>query len=263
LALLGFSAIARGYIANSALWLSASAWVKVWPAAILANIAINQAWRRHLLVPTAIFSGSILIVGVLLGGNANLFSFITQQSARGLQLESVVATPWVWNSAFNEASSIYYDTSFLTFQVQGPLASETAAAMTWWMLLALAVCMALLLVASWRNHDSFQLLAIGSLLLTLVLIVFNKVGSPQYLGWLIFPVLLGLHARVSHWWPAWLGVLIATALTQWAYPFSYESLIEAEVWAVALLTVRNALEVALLAWVFWRLLWLVFKKQTK
>jgi hypothetical protein len=80
------------------------------------------------------------------------------------------------------------------------------------------------------------------------LIVFNKVGSPQYYGWLIVPVLFGLLVRV---WPnktivVW--VLVISALTGLIYPYIYDSILVSAWWAIGILTVRNLVVVGLLVY---------------
>lgn len=85
-----------------------------------------------------------------------------------------------------------------------------------------------------------------ALTLVTLLIVTNKVGSPQFQTWLIAPVILWLvldraRARV----PAVL-VLALCLLTCLVYPIGYDGLLRADALSVAVLTVRNILLVVLL-----------------
>ncbi len=92
-----------------------------------------------------------------------------------------------------------------------------------------------------------------ALALVLALIVFNKVGSPQYVSWIIAPLVVGLVIDRQRWWgPAALALAIAL-LTQLVYPITYSLMLAA--WPVpsALLTLRNVLLVVLLGWVVVRL----------
>jgi hypothetical protein len=76
----------------------------------------------------------------------------------------------------------------------------------------------------------------------LTLLVTNKVLSPQYVIWLVpFAALL---AREQ----AYLMVVIAV-LTSVLFPLNYEQLIAQEPWPIVILNIRNALVVALLAWI--------------
>ncbi len=81
----------------------------------------------------------------------------------------------------------------------------------------------------------------------------NKVGSPQYMTWLIAPVVVGLVLDRRRWLrPAVLTVAIL-ALTQLIFPFWYDAILVLMPGAVALLVVRNVLLVGLFVWVLVRL----------
>jgi hypothetical protein len=47
--------------------------------------------------------------------------------------------------------------------------------------------------------------------------------------------------------------LVIAALTQWVYPLNYDSIVNAELFGIALLGLRNALLIALLVWANLRL----------
>jgi hypothetical protein len=92
-----------------------------------------------------------------------------------------------------------------------------------------------------------------ALALVLVLIVFNKVGSPQFMTWLAAPIVLGLIYRRRQWLlPAVLGLALAV-LTQLIYPYLYGALLAASPGMVLLLTLRNLLQIVLLGWAVYAL----------
>nr|MBF0685502.1 hypothetical protein [Pseudomonas sp.] len=107
----------------------------------------------------------------------------------------------------------------------------------------------LLLWALRRGADTGALLATGSLALVSAFIVFNKVGSPQFMLWLGAVIAVGVAWQGRAWRvPAAMMVAVA-ALTTLVYPMFYEALYNDLNIAVALLlTVRNLLLMALLAW---------------
>ena len=170
-----------------------------------------------------------------------------------MQVESPVATLWLWQAlAGVPGAQVYYDNEILTYQVQGPGIEVAAALMT--PLLGLAVLVvALLGVRATREGasagDLFPPLALA---LVTTLIAVNKVGSPQFIGWLAVPVVLGLatsasgHGR-SFRFPASLALVIA-ALTQALYPYLYLELLYLNPLLLSVLTVRNILEFVLLGW---------------
>jgi hypothetical protein len=91
---------------------------------------------------------------------------------------------------------------------------------------------------------------LGLSLTTLIsaLIVFNKVGSPQFVSWLGVAVI----ALVLYWHPRWSPILLAligtiAMLTHVLYPYVYFDFLSLVPGPLVLITVRNSLEVALLA----------------
>ena len=234
--------------------LTLATWVKIWPVAlILALFSVSKDRWRVLAAATGT-SLVIVLVALGLGSGPNVLSFVSAQTNRGIQIESPVAGIWMWQAALGMPGSyLYYDQQILTFQIVGTGTNVAIAAMT--PLLALSVSAVLLLAwqrvrAGARAADLFPPLALA---LVLVLIVVNKVGSPQFTTWLAAPLILGLLVRGSGWRvPAVLGLVIA-ALTQLVYPHLYDLLLAADPVMVLVLTVRNALEVVLLGWAVWQI----------
>jgi hypothetical protein len=85
-------------------------------------------------------------------------------------------------------------------------------------------------------------------MMTAVFIVFNKVGSPQFMIWLAPVVVAGL----VHDWQRWrtpAALLMGIAVTTFViYPLFYTPLIHAHPAMAAVLTTRNVLLVVLLCW---------------
>lgn len=227
--------------------LTAATWVKVWPAAVLAALFVVSKRRWNVLAVAAFLSALIVAIALILGSGLNVFSFVTAQTARGIQIESPVATIWMWQVAFGVPGSyIYYDQQILTFQVTGSGINVAISLMT--PLLALVVALVLLLgaVALRRGAGFAPLFPLLTLSLVVVLLAFNKVGSPQFIGWLAAPVILGLVLAGTAWrTPAVLAGVIAL-LTQVVYPYLYDWLLVAHPLMVLVLTIRNLLEFVLL-----------------
>jgi hypothetical protein len=194
LAIVGMLILATRPCAASAL-LTVATWIKVWPAALLAAIVIAVAQRRQVVATALVVSVTVAAVALAFGSGANVVSFITQQTGRGLQVEAPISTIWMWFAAAGVGSSqVYYDQNILTYQVRGLGADFASVVMTPILgFVALAVC-ALGLIAARRRVASAELLPVLSLALVAVLIAFNKVGSPQFVMWLAVPVIAGLVA---------------------------------------------------------------------
>jgi len=231
------------------IWLTIAAWIKVWAIAlILGLLQLGKNFRRQILV-VAITGASVLALAGLLGANGNLFSFIWFQSNRGLQIESPIANTWVWLAALKVPGSIiYFDTELMTFQVSGPLDSVFSALMGYAMLVAIAITALLIWQGNRAGVPAARLASLGGLTATVDLIVFNKVGSPQYQLWIVVPVVMGLYFGLTNWRVPVIATLLLAALTQVVYPIMYTSLVEADPLAVSFLTARNLVLIALLVW---------------
>lgn len=237
----------------AALLLSIAAWVKVWPAALVAAmvVALRERWR--ILAIALGVSVAVLAGALAFGSGANALSFVTQQTGRGLQVEAPVSTIWLWRAfAGAPGTFVYYDQQILTWQVTGDGVGVASAIMTPVMVLAVIAVVLVAVLALRRGAEPTAVLALTSLALVAALIAFNKVGSPQFIGWLAVPVVLGLSTRTpeGRWWfavPAVLGAVTA-ALTQAIYPYLYGWLLGLHPLMLTALTVRNALVFALLGW---------------
>jgi hypothetical protein len=105
------------------------------------------------------------------------------------------------------------------------------------------------LVAPGRDRgDEFGTVLLGALTLTLAFVVFNKVGSPQYLLWIVPIVAVGYASRPEAFRTPAVLTAWASGLTTLVFPLLYRPLIELNPVAVIVLGARNALLVALFCW---------------
>lgn len=251
LVVMAVAVLARRPLVAGAL-LAAATWMKVWPAALIGAIIVTLRSRMLVLAGVLATTGVVMLTAVVLGGGRPLFSFITMQTERGLQIEAPVSTPWLWAGAMgDERSGLAYDDEILTFQVLGPGVEATARIMT--PLLAVVVAV-LVLLATWllmRGARPEALLPPFALALITTLITVNKVGSPQFVSWLAAAVILGIVSTStrdrSFRMPALLS-LAAAGLTQVVYPVLYGHLLALEPAMLVVLAIRNALLIALLVW---------------
>jgi hypothetical protein len=229
-------------------------WIKVWPVAIL--LALISTSRRWLTFAVTAVATSAIVVGALLalGGGPSMLGFITAQSTRSIQLEAPIATPWLWLSIARPHDYFRFnDSTLLTWEVAGPGAGFAAKLMTPLMALAIVAIMLLLFRARKRGVRSQDALLTGSLALVSAMIVFNKVGSPQYILWIAPIVVVSLALDRNRWRiPANLMMLISIATTL-IFPIFYMPLVNGSRFAALLLTSRNVLLVVLLGWAVMRL----------
>ncbi len=233
--------------------LTITTWIKVWPAAIIAAIVITVRARLLVLAATVATSAFIIAGAVALGSGLNVFSFVTQQTSRGLQIEAPITTAWLWQAyAGVPNTAVYYDQGVLTYQMRG-FGVETASTLMTPLLALVMLAITALAVLAVRNRAAMQdLLPSLSLAYVAAFIAFNKVGSPQYMTWLAVPVILGLATNAAGYGrsfrtPAILAAVLA-ALTQAFYPYLYGELLNLNVVMLAVLTARNLLIFVLLGW---------------
>ncbi|HEX7804852.1 MAG TPA: hypothetical protein VF413_01680, partial [Cellulomonas sp.] len=116
-----------------------------------------------------------------------------------------------------------------------PLGIALLAALFWWLHRR---------AGSGMHLQAFLVRA--ALLVLVVLIVLNKVGSPQYLAWLGAPVALALALRLPGWRSTAWQVAALALLTQIVFPLDYGALLNGRVPVSLVLVARNVLLVVLL-----------------
>lgn len=234
--------------------LAIATWIKVWPAMVILAVVAVRRERWHVVAAGVAVTAATAAVSAASGGLHHLLSFLTTQTDRGLQLEAPIATPWVWLAAVDLPDArVFQNYALATREVAGPLDELAIAAATPLLALVVVAVAAVLVWAARRGADPRQLLLTGSLALVLAAIVCNKVGSPQYLLWVV-PIVAVAMCQPTQWWRRTTAAVLATSLlTTIIFPIVYMPLVRLEWFPVLLLSVRNGLLVALFAAAAWRL----------
>ncbi|GEB95344.1 DUF2029 domain-containing protein [Microbacterium lacticum] len=232
--------------------LAVATWMKVWPAALLlaAVIAVRSVRRGGEIVAGALVVSALTLIAVVLAGGAeDALGFVGEQTTRGLQVESPAAMPYLWGAVIGAPGfEVAYSRELLTFQVAGPAVDIVVAVMTPGLIVAIAGVAVIGAVKAARGVSFAALFPSLSLALVAGFIALNKVGSPQYLAWLVPSIVIGIVLRRRVWaGPAALA-LVAAALTQLVYPLLYAGILSPEPVAVTVLTLRNLVVWALFVW---------------
>ena len=226
--------------------------LKLWP--VLLVPAVLAAARRRLRSAALVAAIGMALAACIVAvtGPGRLLSPLTYQSDRGLQVESVAATPGMLAWAITGRPWHVHYAASRSFEVVGPGTGALILLST-----VLTLVLLVVLALSWgralRRHPAISEEALVWLCLTAVatFIVSSKVLSPQYLLWLLPIAVVGL-ARVGTpslrtWTVLLLGVC---GLTHLVYPWLYRGLVRhnglTDVALVAL-AVRNLGLVLLLA----------------
>jgi hypothetical protein len=237
--------------------LTVGAWIKVAPGALLAPLflASRRPWR-DVVVPAAAFSAIAVGTVVGLGGGAYAFSFLFEQGARGLQIESVGATPWLLVALFSKSITRWMNQDINTWEIYGPGTAQMAS------LLGVLFDLAIVAVAVllWRRRQTMgdrlwtdraerhELLVRGALVMTLAMLVVNKVLSPQYIGWLAGPVVVAVAVGLPGWDRTRKMILAVAGATQAIFPYLYGQITYGGAGTTLVLAARNVALVVLLVW---------------
>ncbi|MEY3734555.1 MAG: hypothetical protein RL347_1914 [Actinomycetota bacterium] len=201
--------------------------LKVWPGIMLIALP-RRSIPRGLL-------GFVIMAAAILGGvmlwSTGGVSFLGEQGARGLQVESVGALPFmVWN-VFTEVPTEF---RFGAMEVDVPVTIPLGLAITLAGFAVLAILGVLRLLGRLESSAPADV----ALVALLVSIVTSRVLSPQYDVWIVGVAAVTLLDPASRLRTVvWLLVPMLV-VTQVIYPYAYGSFLNGDWWAVLLQVTR-------------------------
>lgn len=201
---------------------------KVWPAFMLLVLP-RRSLPRGLLafaVTTALVLG---VFAVLTDGS---LSFLANQQARGLQVESVGALPYEIHTLLG--GQVEFGLQYGSIQVLMDGAETVGLVLT---LIGLAV---LALLGWWRLSGRLEAARPGDVALTVMLVsvATSRVYSPQFNVWLIGLAAAAMLDRSSRMRVVVALVIAVSLVTQVVYPWSATQLVTGEPVAILAQTVR-------------------------
>ncbi len=230
--------------------LTVAGWVKLVPFLWLAPLVLSVRQRRPVVLGAGVATAAIIGPVVLLGGGRHLLSFLSAQSDRALQLESVWSTPLHVGDLLGRSPVRLFNDQLNTWELVGPTADALARSADVTLPIALVGAYAVIVRALARSSDTTAVLAQSFFVLSLVLMVVNKVGSPQFVAWPAGAVVMGLLLtdadRRREWTRPAIAMIAVAGLTQATFPLLYPSLTEGGAFVSLVLVVRNLLLVLLL-----------------
>jgi hypothetical protein len=165
--------------------LSVAMWIKIWPIAFLIAMFFNDNEKVKFVIKAAITNITIIAIPLLMGGNiSNIFGFMSSQSSRGIQLESIYAMPWLAGLGHP-----FFNNVINTYEVTGTGIGLGISIANIALIVALLLSTAGAFVFSLKSKDLESYILSASLIF-ISMIAFNKVGSAQFVGWLLIPVVL-------------------------------------------------------------------------
>lgn len=235
----GASVRVAGSVGSGALLGIGSA-LKYWPA-LLLPAAMRSRFQARPALAMALVAGSLTLASAV-GGIGRVLSPLHWQAGRGLHVESVLATPLLISAMFRTGRYSVEFSRYQAWEVSGPGTPAVLAATT-----AVAVVPIFLVVVLWvrgyRAASSIEAQLWSAVAVVLVLIVSNKVFSPQYLLWAgaVVAALLTVAHRDAASNRLTRVVLWATGLTMLECPFLYGSVLALNPAATGIVVARNLL----------------------
>jgi hypothetical protein len=228
--------------------------VKVWPAVLLLGLTPGKQGRRALAWAAA---SALAVTGALSALLPGALSFLGGQSNRGIEVESVLASPFSIASWFGYPARTVHE--YGAFQVAGPGTAVLGSGAIVLTVLGFGA------VLYWRVRRARTLPWTPALMydigltVVLIMVVTSRVLSPQYLIWLMGLAALciaedGPARRATLMaWPARM-VMACVLVTQIEFPLLFGQVLHHGFWGTALVAVRN---IVLLAstWLALRALW--------
>jgi Glycosyltransferase family 87 len=203
--------------------------VKLWPALLIGAFLSYRSDRRPAGLAFIIVGFGLALISLIFGGWARLISPLTWQSDRGLQIESIWATPLMLARAASPDQWLVDISQYQAYEIFGPGVDA-------WIVISniatlLGLTMIILLTIRAFRHNGSTPVAIGFVIVATVAImtITNKTLSPQYLLWLGGPMaaLMVLRPNASVDEPPAINrmagqLLLLALLTQLVYPLFYD-----------------------------------------
>ena len=243
--------------------------IKLWPALLIGAFMSYRADRRPAGIAFVVVGFGLALISLIFGGWLRLISPLTWQSDRGLQIESIWATPLMLARAVKPD---YWTVDMSRYQAYEIFGSGVEA----WVMISniatlLGLALIILLTIRAFRYDGSTPVAIGFVIVAIVAImtITNKTLSPQYLLWLGGPMAALLAFRpqaLPGEQPAinrMAGqLLILALLTQLVYPLLYDGYLGLQghvmiIVASIVAAIRNLALVAFTVeacWLAWRTL---------
>jgi hypothetical protein len=217
--------------------------VKLWPGFMLLAIPRTGTRRGVVAFAIAVLAISASFMLVFEGS----LSFIGNQRARGLQVESVGALPYIVGSLWDHG--IRFGLQYGSVQV---LTSGTEAVGALVTAIGLAV---FAVIAWWRLAGRLESVPPGDVALTVMLVsvATSRVYSPQFNVWLIGLASVALVSRATRLDVVALLLIAVCVMTQVVYPWSATELVHGDLRGIGAQAVRILCLLAATGIALWRI----------
>lgn len=211
--------------------LSIGALVKLWPMLLL--VIYPKAVLTK--VSTSFISTAVLFLLFMSTWSVGFTNFLNNQSSRGLQVESIAASPFVLAKFLGK--NVEYPFQYGSLEVNAQFASQIAVMLN----LLTIIVFAVILVLNYQNRLSYLDLVDKSLVIVMISISLSRVFSPQFWVWIGGLAALALINKETKLKKVIILLTISAFLTQLIYPGQYIQLLSGDFFATLLQLTRVTL----------------------
>ena len=211
--------------------LGVGALVKLWPM-LLFIVYPKKVLKKS---STSFVSTLILMILFMSTWSVGFTNFLNNQTSRGLQVESIAATPFVLAKLFG--ANVEYPFRYGSVEVQGLFADEIGLLLNLFTLIVFMV----LFIWNYQNKLNYLNLFDKALVIVMISIALSRVFSPQFWVWVGGLASLALINKETKLKKVIVLLSISAFLTQLLYPGQYVQLLSGEFFGTLLQLTRVTL----------------------
>jgi hypothetical protein len=204
--------------------LGIGALVKLWPMLLF----VVYPKKVMMKVSASFLSTVVLVILFMSTWSVGFTNFLNNQTSRGLQVESIAATPFVLAKLFG--ANVEYPFRYGSLEVQAVFATEIGFLLNLFTLIVFII----LLVLNYQNKLNYLNLFDKALVIVMISIALSRVFSPQFWVWIGGLAALALINKETKLKKVIVLLSISAFLTQMLYPGQYVQLLSGEFFATLL-----------------------------
>jgi hypothetical protein len=211
--------------------LGIGALVKLWPMLLFVIYPKNTIKKAS----TSFASTLVLVILCMSTWSVGFTNFLNNQTSRGLQVESIAATPFVLAKLFG--ANVEYPFRYGSLEVQALYANQIGFLLNLFTLIVFMI----LFIFNYQNKLNNLNLFDKALVIVIISIALSRVFSPQFWVWIGGLAALALINKETKLKKVIVLLSISAFVTQLIYPGQYVQLLSGGVFATLLQLMRVTL----------------------
>jgi hypothetical protein len=211
--------------------LGIGALVKLWPMLLFVIYPKNTIKK----VSTSFVSTIVLVILFMSTWSVGFTNFLNNQTSRGLQVESIAATPFVLAKLFG--ANVEYPFRYGSLEVQALYANQIGFLLNLFTLIVFMI----LFILNYQNKLNYLNLFDKALVIVMISIALSRVFSPQFWVWIGGLAALALINKETKLKKVIVLLSISAFITQLIYPGQYVQLLSGDFFATLLQLMRVTL----------------------